>query len=86
MSEELPLTPSSTEYNEAPLQSLPPGDDLLTPPKCLADMTDEEVQQWHARLRDHQNHNVLMSFLRTGGDVKKATKVNEPAPDISEYS
>lgn len=80
----LPTNPL-LEENEAPLQSLPPGASLLAPPKPLVEMTDEELQQWHSRHRDHKNPQVFSAHLRSTSTVSKA-KSTKPQQDISEFA
>ena len=71
-------------YNEAPLLSLPPGASLLAPKKALVDMTDLEIQEWHAKLREHRNYQTMQSHISATSvtTTKKATKTKQ---DISEF-
>lgn len=78
--------PLTTEALESPLLSLPPGASVLAPAKPLAEMTDEELEQWHSRMRDYQQHQALVAHLRSsGGGQPKSGKKQEEQRDISEY-
>lgn len=70
-------------YNEAPLLSLPPGASLLAPEKPLVDMTDEEIQKWHAKLREHRNYQTMQSHISSVSVTTK--KSSKPKQDISEF-
>lgn len=78
-SAQLPLeVPSPSEDVEAPLRALTE--------KTLAEMTDEELEQWHSRLRDiNTSHSTFLSAVRT---KEKATseKRQTKAPSGEEYA
>jgi hypothetical protein len=46
-------------------------------------MTDTEIQQWHAKLRDHKNFQTMQAHLATVGVVTKKEK--QLKVDISEF-
>lgn len=71
-------------YNEAPLLSLPPGASLLAPEKTLVDMTDVEIQQWHAKLREHRNYQTMQSHI-AATSVTVTKKISKTKQDISEF-
>lgn len=86
--DQAPQVPSLLEEVEAPVHSLPPGKNLLSPPKALKEMNDEELAAWDELLRQHlTSPQTLMSHLRAGGTTaRKRTDKEMPAPDdLSEY-
>lgn len=75
------------EQNEEPLLALPPGLSIIAPHKPLIEMTDEELSSWHAKLRDHKNHQTLVAHLNAVS-VKpetKAAKATPKKPDMTEF-
>ena len=86
MNSQSPIAQSSSEetttYNEAPLNSVPPGISVIAPAKPLMEMSDEELQSWHSHLCEHRVHQVMTAHLRSPTTKKEKT---EPQRDISEY-
>lgn len=82
-----PLPPSpqqQIEENEAPLLSLQPGQSAIAPHKPLVEMTDEELQMWHSRLRDYKNH-MTFSAAVFPIEAKKETAAKKQPKDMSEF-
>ena len=81
------LSPSEEiQFNEAPLLSLPPGQSILAPSKPLVEMSDEELRNWHAMLREHKNFMTMQAHLvSVGTSVTKPSKQSKPKQDISEF-
>lgn len=52
------------QYLESPLESVPPSPSPIRPTKSLGEMSDDELSQWHARMRELQTPQTLLSELR----------------------
>ena len=78
----LPTAPSPLA-DEAPLQSLPPGQSVLAPSKPLKEMTDTELEAWHNRLRDHKNHQTMQAHLAAVSTQKLAKK--KPVVNVEDF-
>lgn len=75
----------TTNENEAPLLSLPPGVSVLAPPKALIEMTDAELQAWHSRLRDHSNHQTMMAHQNAIAVKPKSAGGKQPPTPMEDF-
>lgn len=55
--------------------------------KPLTEMTEQELQDWHARLTAHlHNPQTLAAHVRAGGTTAKEEKRREPRVDPNKYA
>jgi len=52
----------------------------------LIEMTDAELQAWHAKLRDHRNFQTMQAHIASVAPLKeKKTSSTKKQQDISEF-
>lgn len=71
--------PNKQSFLEAPLQELCRDvNDLTRPPKPIAEMSDEELFEWHGRQRDVTlNHQTFRAHLNENSGGGKGTKATQ---------
>jgi hypothetical protein len=48
-------------------------------------MTQEELSQWHARLREHRNFQTMMAHTASVGVAKEKKTTVKPPKDMSDF-